>query len=84
MSKYEPLQRLLREQQTKGRTSIKLTFAKIVTIIGAGLPQSAYATRQWWANNPNRHTQSQCWLAVGWQVGEVDLTNEWVLFTYRG
>jgi predicted transcriptional regulator len=59
----------------------RLTFGKVEEIIKYKLPESAYHSRSWWANDSVGHVQSQQWLNIGWRVSYVDMEQQTVLFT---
>jgi DNA-binding XRE family transcriptional regulator len=58
--------------------TLKLSFDKIESIIGARLPRTARANRAWWANSAT--PQGRAWLEAGWVVDAVDIEEEWVIF----
>ena len=77
MSKYAPLGSYLRES---GQEEIAMTFREIEAVIGAPLPASAYRRREWWANNPNRHTHARAWLEAGYITSEVNMDGQRLQF----
>jgi len=51
--------------------------------IGVELPPSARRYPEWWANEADpktRHRQCRAWLGAGWEVEEVNLSAEFVVF----
>ncbi len=79
-SRYAPLGRYLFEKTIEVEGE-RLTFEKVEAIIKHKLPESAYRSRSWWANDSVGHVQSQQWLNVGWRVSYVDIEQKIVLFT---
>lgn len=81
--KYGPLQDYLSDlasESAKDSATI-LTFKQIEEILENSLPNSAREHRSWWSNDstsPLRH--SQAWLKGGWEVADVNFTNEEVTF----
>lgn len=76
MGKYSPLkQYFLGLDQAK----IRLSFGDIAKIIGDSLPKSAYSYRSWWGNH-SYNSQAKAWLGAGFQVEELDLSSQSVLF----
>ena len=67
MSKYSPLADFLKECP---HHEVTLTFAKIESILGADLPPSAYAGKDFWRNNTNSHSRPSGpgWVSAGWEV----------------
>jgi hypothetical protein len=80
MSKYEPLAHLLSSTDAE---ELSLDFAEIERALHAGLPPSASAYREWWANDKT-HSQAKAWMAAGWQVWSVDLAGQRVVFRRNG
>jgi hypothetical protein len=78
MGKYEPLREYLGRQAS---SQMRLTFAQIEQILGAGLPPSARQYRPWWGNEvaPGR-VQARAWLDAGWRVETVRPAEGWVVF----
>jgi len=60
--------------------NVILPFDVIEDIIAAKLPSSARLYRAWWANDAVGHIQSQQWLAAGWRVSYINLTDGRVTF----
>jgi len=69
--KFEPLERLLREQKLTGKTTIRLAAADIEELLHAKLPSSAAELDAWWpdiTHNPLNLTTA--W--AGWAVRKLD------------
>ncbi len=79
-SRYAPLALYLFNKSIEVEGE-RLTFGKVEEIIKYKLPESAYHSRSWWANDSVGHVQSQQWLNVGWRVSYVDMEQQTVLFT---
>jgi len=80
MAKYAPLSSHLKAESA---SSLTLSFADIEKIIGAGLPDSARARREWWWNDADprsTHVQCRAWVHSGYLVKDVDLAQGWVTF----
>ncbi len=77
MKKYNFLKLYLLGQQGDFCT---LTFSDIEKIIGEPLPCSARRHAQWWGND-RTHTQALSWMLAGWNVGQVDLVEQYVFFS---
>ncbi len=78
MSKYEPLSRFF---GTRDKHKFRLGFPEIEDILGFKLPHSAYRYEAWWSNNASGHSHARAWLAAGWKVEDLDLSNRQVTFT---
>lgn len=76
-AKYEPLTAKLAEFASAGRTSAEFDFADIAALVG-GLPPTAHAVRQWWANSAT--VQAQAWRAADWHVDHVDFARQRVRY----
>ena len=57
-----------------------MSFADIEQIIGAKLPQSAFAHRAWWSNNPTNNVMTHAWLEAGYMTAEVDMAAHTLVF----
>ena len=77
MSKYAPLAVHLRES---GRDALPMTFAEIESVIGTGLPASAFEHRAWWSNNPTNNVMTRIWREAGYVSAEVDLADRKLVF----
>lgn len=81
--KYRKLDQLLTQLAPSVNEGeiIQQHFSDIEESIDDSLPSSAREHRAWWSNDstsPYRH--SQAWLRSGWEVSDVDFTNELVSF----
>lgn len=77
MSKYEPLQRFLRDRP---EGQVPLSFEKIEAILGFSLPRSARRYAPWWSNVGGTHVQANAWLSAGWRTSSVDVPGGKVVF----
>jgi DNA-binding transcriptional regulator YiaG len=75
--KYRPLFDHLRRS---GQDEVTLTFARIVSVLGSDLPDSARSSRGWWSNRSGGGLQSLAWMKAGYHVAELDLAREQVTF----
>ncbi|MEZ6232959.1 MAG: Swt1 family HEPN domain-containing protein [Phycisphaerales bacterium] len=71
----------------RGEQNITLTFAEVgehvtdhITAAPAGLPESAFKHRPWWANSAG-HAHSRSWLDAGYRVRSVSLEDRVVCFS---
>jgi hypothetical protein len=64
MAKYDPLAAYLNDVPMSQAT-VTMTFSQVAAIVG-GLPPSAYALRQWWANDSK--VEARAWRSAGWHV----------------
>ena len=71
-SKYEPLEDYLKERPSS-QAEVSLSFTEIEDIIGARLPKSAYAYREWWSNQSDvsNRPQAKAWIEAGFEVETV-------------
>ena len=60
----------------------RTTFENIEGLLRFTLPPSARRHSAWWANEKpgGRHTHALAWTAAGWNVAEVDMETETVVF----
>jgi CBS domain-containing protein len=79
-SMYAPLAVYLQAQPFEV-DRLQKTFEEIEHILGTKLPDSARAHRSWWANDSVSHVQSQQWLAAGWRVAGVNMTEGVITFS---
>lgn len=79
-SMYAPLALYL-QNQLRDVDRLTLTFDEVEKIIGMSLPDSAREHRSWWANDSVSHVQSQQWLAAGWRVATVNMTDGIITFS---
>jgi hypothetical protein len=75
-SKYAQLSGLL--TLNRGRP-VTLTLQMMDRLCG-GLPPSASAHREWWANDATPYRQSVAWLQAGFRVASVDRSRGVVRF----
>jgi DNA-binding XRE family transcriptional regulator len=59
---------------------ISLTLSEIEALLGDALPASARTTRGWWSNREHGSLQAAAWMDAGYQVAELDLAAERVIF----
>lgn len=85
-TKYEPLEHYLRKTASQVR-EVTIQFSELERILGAPLPQSAFAHRPWWGNQKDSkgRPQAHAWLAAGFEVDTVIQTrgSGWVRFRRR-
>jgi len=74
MGKYDPLHERLRE--TRGN-EVRLSFAEIEQLLGAGLPKGARERRTWWSNDDSG--PAAAWTTAGFEA-DVDLQGETVVY----
>lgn len=79
-SMYAPLALHLRDQPF-ATNRLQKTFEEIEQILGTKLPDSAREHRSWWANDSVSHVQSQQWLAAGWRVAGINMTEGIITFS---
>jgi hypothetical protein len=75
-SKYNPLRDYLAGYRA---SQIQLVFEQLEDILGGKLDKKAQTLKSWWSNDRNK-PQSIAWLEAGWQVAEVDLPNQRIVF----
>ena len=71
--------RLTEALKNSNSASVMYEFSEIEKIIGFSLPDSAYVHRAFWANT-DTHSIAHGWLAAGYKVADVNLTEEKVVF----
>lgn len=76
MSKYDRLQRFLRQSATD---ELILSFDQVEQILDDKLPASAFQHRAWWSNSET-HVEATAWLKAGWKVEDLDQQRKWVKF----
>ncbi len=75
---YEGLARHLSQQPGPTHT---MQFPAVAATLGRVLLTApAYTSRQWWANDLDHNQARNGWLAAGWAVETVDLTEQTVTF----
>ena len=82
-SRYTPLALYLQRLPLQ-EDKVRLHFKQIEEIIQGSLPPSARQYRNWWANDPVSHPQSQQWLEAGWKVSGVNIGEQKVVFSRIG
>lgn len=76
VARYNPLRDYLASYRA---TQLNLTFGYIESILKFELETAAYTFKSWWEND-RRHPQAIAWLEAGWEVAEVDMQREGVVF----
>lgn len=77
-SKYYPLFERLKQCSPE---KVSFSFEEIETIMGQALPASAHKQRAWWSNrDSDRALQAKAWIAAGYHVKSIDLTQAIVTF----
>lgn len=79
--RYDALRNLLSHRVPIER-AIQISFQQIEELLGAPLPASARQHRSWWSNDPANHAQALAWLEAGWEVEDVDTSQETVTFRH--
>src|SRR5260370_11627741 len=79
-SRYAPLALYLQSQPID-QSKVNMSFEEIELLIRGHLPKYARQHRSWWANDSTAHVQSIQWLAAGWRVSSVNMSEERVSFT---
>jgi len=75
MAMYDPLADHLQGAGDR----ISMSFGEIEDLVGS-LPPSARKYRQWWENSRS-HVQAEAWMSAGYEVSEVDASEERVVFS---
>jgi hypothetical protein len=57
---------------------LEMSFGDVAEVVGQPLPQSARFP-SWWRNTPRR-SHSRAWLTAGWEVAEISLEEDRVVF----
>jgi hypothetical protein len=60
-------------------TVVKLSLARIDSMIRTNLPITAYRDKKWWANSRGK-THATAWLNAGWTTQDVNLEKGYVVF----
>jgi hypothetical protein len=77
VAQYNPLRDYLASYRA---AQLNLTFGYIEkSILKFELEKAAYTFKSWWANN-RKNPQALAWLEAGWEVADVDLQREGVVF----
>ena len=77
--KYQKLEEYL---QKSGMIEIRMTLSEIQDILGFPLDASAYKYREFWANC-TASTKAYSWMDAGYEIIELDLKNETILFKQK-
>ena len=77
--KYQKLEKYL---QKSGKIEIRMTLSEIQEILGFPLDPSAYKYREFWANC-TASTKAYSWMDAGYEIIELDLKNETILFKQK-
>jgi DNA-directed RNA polymerase subunit RPC12/RpoP len=76
IARYNPLRDYLASYRA---SQLNLTFGYIETILKFELETAAYTFKSWWEND-RQNPQAMAWLEAGWEVEDVDLQREGVVF----
>lgn len=79
-SKYYPLYQFLEQS---GEQEVALTFAVVEELLQSDLPPSARQQRGWWSNRASRALQATAWLEAGYEMADLKLDEERVVFRQR-
>ena len=77
--KYQKLEEYL---QKNSKIEIRMTLSEIQEILGFPLDPSAYKYREFWANC-TASTKAYSWMDAGYEIIELDLKNEIILFKQK-
>ncbi len=77
--KYSALTRWLLQC---GRDTVRLSFDELAQIIP--IPDHAYKFRTSWANAQSPQSFNSSWIFAGYVVDEIDMDQQWVVFTKAG
>lgn len=80
--KDEKYQKLTDYLQKTGKKEIRLTLTEIQDILGFPLDPSAYQYREFWANC-TASTKAYSWMEAGYEITEIDLKSETLLFKQK-
>jgi hypothetical protein len=76
IARYNPLRDFLASYRA---SKLNLTFGYIESILKFELETAAYTFKSWWAND-RENPQAVAWLEAGWEVEDVDMQREGVVF----
>jgi len=81
-SKYYPLYQALQQRSNTAKSGpVQFSFAELEQLLNAKLPASDRRQKAWWSNrDSDRALQAQAWIKAGFQVQNIDLTEEQVTF----
>ena len=71
------------EKMPDDQEQLALSFEELEKIIQRKLPRTAYIDRPWWANT-KASPQGRSWTAAGWNVANIYLKAETVVFRRKG
>lgn len=80
--KDEKYQKLTDYLQKTGKKEVRLTLTEIQDILGFPLDASAYQYREFWANC-TASTKAYSWMEAGYEITEIDLKSETLLFKQK-
>ena len=78
-SKYSPLENYFKSLPPE-ECEVKLSFARIESIIQGKLPASANELSWWQHETEGNHVNKRAWANAGWRVETVHLWERWVRF----
>jgi DNA-directed RNA polymerase subunit RPC12/RpoP len=76
IARFNPLRDFLASYRA---SQLNLTFGYIESILKFELETAAYTFKSWWENN-RENPQAMSWMEAGWEVEDVDLQREGVVF----
>jgi len=76
VARYNPLRDYLASYRA---SQLNLTFGYIESILKFELETAAYTFKKWWEND-RKNPQAMAWLEAGWEVADVDMQREGVVF----
>jgi hypothetical protein len=76
VARYNPLRDYLASYRA---AQLNLTFGYIESILKFELETAAYTFKSWW-DNDRKNPQALAWLEAGWEVTDVDMQREGVVF----
>ena len=76
VARYNPLRDYLASYRA---SQLNLAFGYIESILKFELETAAYTFKKWWAND-RKNPQAMAWLEAGWEVADVDMQREGVVF----
>jgi hypothetical protein len=76
IARYNPLRDYLASYRA---SQLNLSFEHIEHIIDSKLETAAYTFKSWWEND-QENPQAIAWLGAGWEVDDVDLQRQGVVF----
>jgi len=76
VARFNPLRDYLASYRA---SQLNLTFGYIESILKFELETAAYTFKSWWEND-RKHPQAMSWLEAGWEVDDVDMQREGVVF----